>query len=117
MAGVGHLHDNRIDHGQVQRRGHAVIQEGGVHQLALIVEVVLLVERPANALHSPALQLALHVARMDGLAYVLYGSVAKNLHLARFGVYLYVDDVQREGVADSARVDGGAANNGPARAV
>ena len=34
VARVGHFHEHRLDLGQVERRGHAVVQESWVHHLA-----------------------------------------------------------------------------------
>ena len=86
MSGVGHSHDYRVNHGQVEGGGHPVVQEGRVEHLAVVVEAVFLVERPANALHGAALNLALHLAGVDSLAAVLDGGEPEQFHFAGIGV-------------------------------
>src|SRR5581483_3417689 len=93
VAGVRHFNDNGVDHRDVQRSWHAVVQEAGVDHVALGVVPVLLVERPADALDQAALHLAGHVVRVDRLACVLDGRGPDNLNLAGLRVDFDVDDV------------------------
>ena len=88
-----------LDHGQVQRGGHAVVQERCVAQLAVVVVEVLFVQRHADALGGTALHLALDVGGVNGRTHVLNGRVAQNLDLAGVGIDLDIDDVRREGRA------------------
>ena len=117
MAGIRHLDHHRVDHRQVEAGRHPVVEEAGVGHLALVVVDVLLVQRPADALHGPALHLPLDVAGMDRLADVLNGGVAQDGHLARLGIDLDVDDVRGEGAADAGRIDAGPADDGAAGGV
>src|SRR6266852_8206791 len=71
MARVRDLDEDRVDHRHVGGHGHAVVEEARVLQLAVGAVDVLLVQRPADALHRPTLELSLDVARMDGPAGVL----------------------------------------------
>ena len=84
---------------------------------AVVSEVVLLIERPAYALHYAALYLPFDVAGVDCLADVLQGGEAQDFYFAGLGVNFYVHYVQGEGVADAAGVDGGASDDGAAGAV
>ena len=68
---IGHLQHDRLDHRQVGGNRHAVVEEARVIQLAVGAEDVLLVQRPADALHHAALDLPLHVVGMDGTARIL----------------------------------------------
>ena len=117
VSGVGHLHDDRVNHRQVQRGGHPVVQEAGVQHPALAVDVVFLVQRPADALHHAALYLAFDIAGMDGPSGVLQSGVAQDGHLAGVRVNLHVHDVQSEGVAHATRVDRRAAHDGASGSV
>ena len=85
MGRIRHLDDDRVDHRQVQRRGHAIVEIAGVQHPVLVVEEVFLVQRPADALHAPALHLPFDVAGMDRLAGVLHGRVAQDRDLAVSG--------------------------------
>ncbi len=115
MAGVGHFHDYRVHHGQVQAGGHPVVQEAGVHHLAAVVEEVLFVERPADPLDRAALHLTFHIAGMDGFASILHRGVAQYIHLARLRVYFHVNDVGRIGVTYARWVHTGAPDDGASR--
>ena len=117
MAGVGHFHDDGVNHRQVQGSRHPVVQEGRVEHLAVGIEAVFLVERPADALHGAALYLAFHIAGMNGLAAVLHGGKAQQVNLARFRVNFHVGDIDGESVAHAGRVGGGPPHDGAAGAV
>ena len=80
--------------------------------MALIVGVILFVERPADALHRAALYLTFHVGGMDGLAGVLNRSVANDFHLAGVLVNFHVNDVNADAGAGSAGVDAAAPHDG-----
>ena len=103
MGRIGHLDDDRVDHRQVERRGHAVVEVAGVLHVSLAVEHVLFVQRPADPLHGPPLHLAFDVAGMNRLAGILNGRVAQDRHLARVGIDLDVDDVRAEAVRRALR--------------
>src|SRR5262245_19910 len=111
MVGIGHLDDHRIDHWQVQARRQPVIQKTGIHHVALIVVVILFVERPANALHRPALQLAFHITGMDRLASILDGRIAQDSDFPCLRVHLNVDDMGADRRTGPARIDPGAAGD------
>ena len=76
MRRIGHLDQDGLDHRQVGGDRHAVVEEARILELALGVVDVLLVQRPADALHGAALELALDVGRMDRRADVLRRGVA-----------------------------------------
>ena len=97
VSGVRDLDDDRIDHRQVERRGHAVVEQAGVLEVAGVVVVVLLVQRHADALGDAALHLAFDVGRVDRGTGVLDGGVAEDIDLARVGIDLDIDDVRRKG--------------------
>ena len=61
--------------------------------MTVVAVDVLLVERPADALHHAALDLAFGVTGMDGHPHVLDGRVVQDLHLTGFHVHLHIDDV------------------------
>src|SRR5215813_947141 len=87
VAGIGHLDQHRLDHRRVQGGGHAIVQEAGVGHGAIRGIDILLVQGPADTLDGGALDLPLHVARVDGLAGVYDGGVAQNGHLPRLRVH------------------------------
>ena len=68
---IRHLDDDRVDHRQIRRDRHAIIEEPGVIEAPLLAVNVLLVERPADPLRNAALDLAFDIARMDGSADIL----------------------------------------------
>ena len=117
MARISYFDDYGVYHGQVEAGGHTVVEEGAVLHGAVVSEVVLLVERPSDALHRAALYLPFDVAGVDGFAGVLQGREAQYLDLAGLGVHLDVHDVQREGVADTSGVDGRPSYDGAAGAI
>ena len=67
MAGVSDFDDYGVDHGDVERGGHSVVEEGEIVHATLGVHVVLLIEAPADALDAAALHLAFHVGRGERL--------------------------------------------------
>ena len=117
MTRVGHLNQHGIDHRQIERRRHAVVEEAGVGHDALFVVDVLLIEGPADALHGAALHLPLHIARMNRLADILHGGVAQNRDLACLRIDLHVDNVRREAAANTGRIDACPADDGAAGRV
>ena len=104
MARIGDLHDNSVNHGQVQRSRHAVVQEAGVHHLAVVAEVILFVQRPADALHRASLDLPFHVAGMHCLAGILNRRIAQDFGFPGFRVNLNVHQVHTERIALAGRV-------------
>ena len=81
MIGIGHFHDHRIEHRQVQADEHAIIQETAIEHVALRIKDILFVEGPADALRGTALDLPLDITGMDRLARVLHRRVAQNFNL------------------------------------
>ena len=73
-----------LDHRQVGRDRAAIIQEARVIELTFGVVDIFLVQRPADALHDAALDLAFHVAGMDGAPDVLGGDEAQDGRPGRF---------------------------------
>ena len=116
-ARVGHFHQHALDHRQVQSRGHAVVEEGGIGHGAVGVVEIALGEGPADPLDHATLDLALHVAGVDRLAHVLNGGVAQDPDLAGLGIDVDVDDVGGKGVAGTAGADGALAGDGAASAA
>ena len=96
MRRVGHLDQDGLDHRQVRGDRHAVVEEARVLELALGVVDVLLVQRPADALHGAALELALDIGRMDRRADILRRGVAADGDDAGVGIDLEVDAVHAE---------------------
>jgi len=71
VAWVSHLHDDGIDHRQVQAGWHSVVQEGGVLHPAIGVVEVFFIQSPADSLHHATLHLSFDIAGVDGFAGVL----------------------------------------------
>ena len=118
MARVRHLDQDRLDHGQVGRHWAAVVEEARVIHLAVLVVDVLLVQRPADALHGAALDLPLHVARVDGAADILHRGVAHDGDLAGLTVHLHIADMRAEpGPAPCAFTDTSEVTGPPVRAA
>src|SRR6266851_1985541 len=63
VLGIAHLDEDGVDHGHVRGDGHAVVEEARVLELAVGPVDILLVQRPADALHRAALELPLDVGR------------------------------------------------------
>src|SRR5882724_6055130 len=117
MPWVWDLHDYRFDHGQVQARRHAIVKEAGVEHLALVIEDILFVERPADALDHPTLDLSFHVTRMDSFTSILESGVAQDLGLAGLGVDFHIDDMDRKARAWASWGHVSAADDGAAGGV
>ena len=117
VARIGYLNDHRIYHGQVETGGHPVVQEAAIGQFASFVVEVLLVKAPADALNRSTLHLALHIARMYGLASVLSDGEPENLHLACFGIDLDVRDAPSERTTDTRWAECRPAHDGAAGIV
>src|SRR5215831_12777266 len=111
MIGIGHFHDHRIEHRQVQADGHTIIQEAAVEHVALGVEDIFFVEGPANALRGTALDLSLDITGMDRLASILHRRVAQNGNFASLRVYLHIDNVGAHRRPGARWVDPGAPDN------
>ena len=58
MLRIGHLDDLGVDHRHVGRDRHAIVEEARILHPAVLAVEILLVERPADALHGAALELA-----------------------------------------------------------
>src|SRR5882724_5263768 len=117
MGGIRYLDDHGIDHRHVQHGGHAVIQKARVYHVALLVEVILFVERPADALHRSTLDLAFDVAGMNRLASILNRSITQDRHLARVRVHFHIDDVRAHGRPGAAGINTSATRDGAAGGV
>src|SRR5258705_1494902 len=96
MLRVRHFDHYRVEHRQGRTNRHAIVEEAGVIDLAVLVVDVFLVQRPADPLRNAALHLALDIARMDGAADVLHRGVADDAHDPEFGIDLDVADVGTE---------------------
>ena len=83
---------------RVHRRRQVVVLEVRVQDAALLVVLVLLHERRAEALHGAADDLAVERPRVDDRAGVVHGGVAQELELPGLGIDLDHGDVP--GVAD-----------------
>ena len=94
----------RLEHRQVQRSRHPVIQEAEVRHRAVVVHEVLFVERPADALSGATLHLVLNVSRVDRLASILEHAVAHHIGLARIGIDIEVANVQSERIPRGRQV-------------
>src|SRR2546423_1807854 len=105
MAGVRYFDEERIDHRQVERGRHAVVEVVRVLHAAFGAHEVLLGQSHADALGDAALNLPFDVRGVDGSADVLNRRVAKDCHLARVAVDLDVDDVAGEGRSRRRVVD------------
>src|SRR4029453_6388117 len=105
MIRIRHFHDHGIDHRQVQTRGHAIIQEARIDHVALLIEEILFIERPADTLHRTTLDLTLHVARVDRLASVLHCSVTQNRDLARLRIHFNIDNMRPHRSTGTGGVD------------
>ena len=101
--------------GRSRGDGHAVVEEARVIELAVGVVDAFLVQGPADALRGAALDLALHVARMDRPADVLERGVADHLDVARLRVDLHVADVGAEAGPRAFGVERGAGADRAAR--
>ena len=101
MTRVRHFHQDRVDHRQVQARRHSVIEEAGIGHFALAVIDVLLIERPADALHAAALHLPFDIAGVNRLADILDRGVTQDRNFTGLRVHLNIDDVRGKGAAPS----------------
>src|SRR5262245_25227587 len=107
MIGVGHFHDHRIEHRQVQADGHAIIQETAIEHVALGIEDILFVEGPPDALRGPTLDLPLNITGMDRLAGILYRRVAQNGDFAGLRVDLHIHNVGAHRRSRTGRINPG----------
>ena len=103
MARIGDFDQHRVDHRQVRRDGHAVVEEARVLEAPVLVVDIFLVEGPADALRDAALQLALDIGGMNGGADILHGGVAEDFDRAGFLVDFHVADMGAEAGAGAAR--------------
>src|SRR5690349_24673401 len=104
MVRVGDFDDKRLDHGEVQAGRHAIVEQPGVPQNAVLVVKVFLAQGPADALGYRSLHLAFDVTRMKGTADILDDRASENTDLSGFGVDFDVHAHGGEGV--SHRADG-----------
>jgi len=92
VAWVSHLHDDGIDHRQVQAGWHSVVQEGGVLHPAIGVVEVFFIQSPADSLHHATLHLSFDIAGVDGFAGVLHDGVVQDRDLAGLRVHFDIDN-------------------------
>ena len=111
VVGIGHLDDHRVNHREVKARRHAVIQEAGIDHVAILIEVILFIEGPTNALHHTALELTFHITGVNRLPGILDGCVAQDGDFPRLRVHLHVDDMGGNRWAGTSRIDPGAAGD------
>jgi hypothetical protein len=93
IARVRHLDHYRVDHRQIGGDRHPVIEEPRVIEPAVLVVYVLLVQRTADPLHHPALDLALDIGGVDRFADILGRDKAQDRHLAGLGVDLDITEL------------------------
>ncbi len=115
MTRIGHLDNDRLDVRHVVTGGDPVVQKTAVVQPAVVTVMIRFVQRPADALHRTALQLALDITRMDRSAHILHHRVTQDLDLARVGVNLDVRNVRPERAARLVGVHRTATHNRTAR--
>ena len=114
LPGLGHLDQDGLDHRQVGGDRHAIVEEAWILELALGVVDVLHVQRPADALHGAALELALDIGRMDRRADILRRGVAVDGDAAGVLVHLEVDAVHAQARPGARDVELGMAVDRPA---
>src|SRR5438093_4045020 len=105
MARVRDFDEDRVDHRHVGRNRHPIVEEARVLQLAVGAVDVLLVERPADALHGPALELPLDVGRVQRPTGVLGDRVAQDCHASGLGIDLEIDEMRAYARSGALRVD------------
>src|SRR2546429_454443 len=105
MARVRDLDEDRVDHRHVGRDGHPIVEEARVLQLAVGAVDVLLVERPADALHGPALELPLDVGRVQRPTGVLGDRVAQDCHASGLRIDLEIAEMRAYARSGALRVD------------
>ena len=101
MTRVGDLHDDRVNHRQVEAGGHSIIQERRIGHLTVVIVNILFIECPTDALGDTALQLSFDVARMDGLPDILECRVPEDIDFAGFRVHFHVYDVNSERITNA----------------
>src|SRR5262249_61506263 len=72
MTWIGDFDQHRVNHRQVESRRHTIVQEARIDHIPSIVVDKLLVQGPTDPLHRPTLDLAFHIARVNGFAHVLH---------------------------------------------
>src|SRR5207342_2905108 len=92
---VGHLDDAGVDRRQIGGDGHATVEKARVIQQPLGAEYALLVQGPADALDDAALDLPLHIARVDRPSGVLDRRVAYDLNFTRLRIDLDIANLRR----------------------
>src|SRR5713226_5088593 len=73
----------------VQRRRQEIIRERRIEELPFVVEHELLVERIADSLRYPAMDLPGQDQRIDDRATVVHNDIFEDLQRQRFGIDLY----------------------------
>ena len=103
---VRHFDQHAFDrHHQIGCDWHPVIEKTRIAQVAVLVVDVFLVERPADALHDAAMDLAFDVGRMYRAANVLRADPAQNLYRTCIRIDLDVAELRRKSRRLAAVVD------------
>src|SRR4029434_3432862 len=77
----------------------------GIHHVPIIVEVILFIEGPADALDRTALDLAFHVTGMDRLPGILHGRVTQDGDFPGLRIHLHIDNMGGNRWTGTSRVD------------
>src|SRR5215467_2054680 len=104
VARIRHFHQDGVDHRQVERCRHAIIEEARIDHVAVVVVDKLFVQGPTDTLHNPTLDLAFDIARVDGPPHILHCSVAQNGDLTGIGINLDIHDMRGEGATHTTRL-------------
>ncbi len=116
MTRIRHLNQHCVDHGQIERRRHAVIQETRIDHITVVVVDELLVQGPTDTLNRTALDLAFHIARMNRRAHILSRRIAQDLHLARIRIDFHIHHMGGKRTAHAAWLHRRTPGQGTARA-
>src|SRR5215510_1478805 len=102
MARIRHFHKDGVDHWQVKRCRHAIIEEAGIDHVAAVAVDKLFVQGPTNTLYHPTLDLAFDIAWVDGSPSVLHRGVAQDGDLTSIGIDLDIHNMRGEGATHTA---------------
>src|ERR1043166_2386043 len=104
MARIRHFHKDGLDHRQVKRGRHAIIEETGIDHVTVVVIDKLLVQGPTDTLHYPTLDLAFDIAWVDGSPSVLHGGIAQDSDLTSIGIDLDIHNMGGESATHTTRL-------------
>jgi len=105
VARVRVFYHHGVNHRHVGGHRHAVVEKARIFEPPLLVVDVFLIQRPADPLGHPALDLALDIGGVDRAADILHGRIAQDFDVAGFLVDLDIADVRRKAGARTLRVD------------